>query len=149
MLCCRARRSIARWSFREPSTPATQETRERSVRTFVRSFLCRSLSARSHDIAYDIGLDMTHRSASARARLLRVCVADQKQTRTSEEPTESRRARLEREHLSRDIATTSPRACGPAPAISINAAATRQAGFHQNPTAMAWERRNKPRSRQL
>jgi len=84
------------------------------------SFVC--LSARCHDIQHDF--DTRHDTVCASARLLRVCVAEPEADQNRRRLTESRRARLEKEHLSRDIATTSAHACGPAPAISISTTAT-------------------------
>jgi hypothetical protein len=114
--------------------------RERSVRTFVPLFVPLSEPVRPKSRhSHDIGLDMTRRSARARA-----CYESVSQTRSRPERakrlTESRRARLEREHLSRDIAHQ----CARMRSCVRQHHRHRQAGFHQYSTAMAWERRKTP-----
>jgi hypothetical protein len=92
------------------------------------SFVC--LPARCHDIQHDI--DTRHDTSATSARLLRVCVAEPEADQNRRRLTESRRARLEKEHLSRDVATANAHACGPAPATSASPSASPPPpGFHR------------------
>jgi hypothetical protein len=104
------------------------------------------LPARCHDIQHDI--DTRHDTSATSARLPRVCVAEPEADQNRPRLTESRRARLEKEHLSREIATTNAHACGPAPATSASAPPP-PPGFHRKANGRGMGKGEKSRSRQL